>query len=131
VIVIGATGVLWSVLIYGSLFVFMQSDWMSKQMAPNAQEELTNVARQLEFYKYENGDYPDSLQQLEKKDHWVFIVDPTQINRLKKTVYFQYVHLGDHYSLFSVGPDGIPHTRDDIYPVIPDTGSIRYGWIKP
>src|SRR5579872_6352546 len=72
-IVIGATGILWSVLIYGSLFLFTQSHWMSKQMVPGAQKELTNVARAIELYKYENGDYPDSLQQLEKKDHWIFI----------------------------------------------------------
>jgi hypothetical protein len=120
-----------SVLIYGSLFVFTQSHWMSKQMIPSTQKELTNVARQLEFYKYENGNYPDSLQQLMKKDHWVFIADPIQLNHFKKNVYFQYAHLGDHYTLFSLGPDGIAHTSDDIYPVIPDTGSIHYGWIKP
>lgn len=84
----------------------------------------------VEFYKIENGDYPDSLQQLSKKTRWIFTADPTQLNHLQKTVYFQYAHLGDHYTLFSVGPDGIAHTSDDIFPVIPDTGRIHYGWVK-
>jgi hypothetical protein len=129
-IVIGAAGILWSVLIYGSLFVFMQSNSFSKLMAPDAKQELTNIARELEFYKIENGDYPDSLQQLSKKTRWIFTADPTQLNHLQKTVYFQYAHLGDHYTLFSIGPDGLAHTSDDIFPVIPDTGRIHYGWIK-
>jgi hypothetical protein len=98
-------------------------------MVPSARESLSNLAKELEFYKYENGAYPDSLQQLERGGHLVFISDPTQPT-FKKPIYFQYQDLGDHYTLFSVGPDGIPHTSDDIYPVIPDTGRIQYGWVK-
>ena len=94
-----------------------------------AKGQLTDVARELEFYKLENGDYPDSLPQLMKENHPVFIVDITQFN-FKNMPYYQYKHLGDHYTLFSVGKDGIANTKDDIYPHIPDTGRIRYGWIK-
>ena len=49
-----------------------------------------------------------------------------------KKNYFEYQHLGEHYTLYSIGPDGIAPTSDDIYPVIPpDTGRIHYGWVKP
>jgi len=129
-IVIGAAGIIWSVLVYGSLFIFTQSKTMGKLMVPSARESLSNLAKEIEFYKYENGIYPDSLQQLERGHHLVFIWDPTQPT-FKKPIYFQYKNLGDHYILFSVGPDGIAHTSDDIFPVIPDTGRIHYGWINP
>jgi len=130
VVVIGAAGILWSIFLYGSLFIFTQSKTIAKLMVPSAREFLSNLAKELEFYKYENGVYPDSLPQLERGHHLVFISDPTQPT-FKKPIYFQYKNLGDHYILFSVGPDGIAHTSDDIYPVIPDTGRLHYGWIKP
>jgi hypothetical protein len=130
-IVIGAVSILWTVGLYGTLFYFgFFSEWGRKGFASIAKEQLTNTARELEFYKIENGDYPDSLRQLSKNNRIVFMADPTQFS-FKKTVYFQYAHFGDHYTLFSIGVDGIPHTRDDIYPDIPDTGRIHYGWIKP
>ena len=131
-IVIGAVSILWTIAIYGTLFyVGFFSSLGRKGWASIAKEELTNAASAIEFYKFENGDYPDSLQQLLKKNRPVFIADPTQFS-FKKTVYFQYAHLGDHYTLFSVGVDGVAHTSDDIYPAIPpDTGRIHYGWVKP
>ena len=131
-IVIGAVGILWTVALYATLFyIGFFSVWGRRGFASIAKQQLTNTAHELEFYKIEYGDYPDSLEQLLKKDRIVFIADPTQFS-FKKSVDFQYVHLGDHYTLFSVGIDGIPHTSDDIFPVIPpDTGRIHYGWIKP
>jgi hypothetical protein len=52
---IGAARILWSVFIYGSLFIFTQSKTMGKLMVPSARESLSNLAKELEFYKYENG----------------------------------------------------------------------------
>jgi Type II secretion system (T2SS), protein G len=130
-IVIGAFGILWSVAVYGTLFYFgFYSKWGRSGFAKAAQQQLTDDARELEFYKIENGDYPDSLQQLYRYNTFVFIVNPTQFS-FKNSIHYQYEHHGDHYTLFSVGIDGIAHTRDDIFPVIPpDTGRIHYGWIK-
>jgi hypothetical protein len=130
-IVIGGAGILWSVVLYGSLFYFGFFSPMGRNgFAKIAKQELTEVAHDLELYKLENGDYPDSLQQLLKGNRLAFINDPTQFGFMK-TTYFQYAHRGDHYTLFSVGVDGVAHTKDDIFPVIPpDTGRIHYGWIK-
>jgi hypothetical protein len=130
-ILIGAAGILWSAAVYGTLFyIGFFSPLGRNGFAKIAKQELTDVAHDLELYKVENGDYPDSLQQLLKGSRLAFITDPTQFS-FKKTVYYQYAHHGDHYTLFSVGIDGVAHTGDDIFPVIPpDTGRIHYGWIK-
>ena len=113
-----------------TLFYFgFISHWGRSGFASIAKEQLTNDARELEFYKVEYGDCPDSLPQLLKNGRLAFIADPTQFS-FKKTVYFQYMHLGDHYRLYSFGLDGIPNTADDIYPNIPDSGRIHYGWVK-
>jgi type II secretory pathway pseudopilin PulG len=130
-IVIGSAGILWSVVLYGSLFYFGFYSSVGRSVwASIAQKNLTDCAHALELYKLEYGDYPDSLQQLYKKNNFAFISDPTQIGR--KSTYLRYAHYGDHYTLYSVGVDGIANTRDDIYPAIPpDTGRIHYGWIKP
>jgi hypothetical protein len=130
-IVIGGIGILWTAGLYGTLFyIGFFSNWGRSGFASIAKDDLTNIAHELEFYKIENVDYPDSLQQLSRKNTFIFIADPTQFS-FKKTIYFQYAHRGDHYTLFSVGLDGVAHTSDDIFPVIPPgTGRIHYGWIK-
>jgi hypothetical protein len=132
-IVIGGAGIMWSVLIYGSLFYFgFFSDWGRRGFASIAQQFLTDDAREIEFYGIEHGEYPDSLAQLNKQNHMIMYGDPTQNFFKKKNNYFQYEKRGDHYTLYSLGPDGIAHTQDDIYPIIPpDTGRIHYGWVKP
>jgi hypothetical protein len=101
-------------------------NWFQEQTGViSARKSLTRTAKKLEFYKFEHGDYPDSLNQL-TTDEWSNIIDPMQ----QGFKFFQYQHLGHHYELFSVGRDHIPHTGDDIYPRIPDSGRIRYGWVK-
>lgn len=100
-------------------------NWFHDASIISAQRNLTRAAKKLEFYKYEHGDYPDSLNQL-NTDEWSNLIDPMQ----KGFKNFQYQHRGDQYELFSVGRDHKPHTADDIYPKIPDTGRIHYGWIK-
>jgi hypothetical protein len=97
---------------------------------PITRQWLTTDARELEFYKLEHGEYPDSLTQLSNQNNMIMIGDATQ-NIYGKSKYFLYKRMGDHYTLYSAGPDGIAHTSDDIYPDIPDTGRIHYGWVKP
>lgn len=44
--------------------------------------------------------------------------------------FFHYKKLDtNHYELFSVGPDQIPYTKDDIYPILPNSDSGRSGLI--
>ena len=90
-----------------------------------ARSDLDAIVRNLELYRLKNQRYPDSLKQLEKENPELFIIDPLQARNHKrdsskfKDIYFFYTRSGDKYDLFSAGPDGIPHTTDDIYPQKP------------
>lgn len=130
-ILIGIFCITFTVLIYSSLYyIGFVSDLGKSGWDKHAEMELTTLVKHIEFYKIENGKYPDSLQQLENKNEIIFLEDPTQIQKQKKnkTNYFNYKNLGDKYLLFSSGNDGIPNTKDDIYPKIKSNKNI--GWIK-
>jgi hypothetical protein len=81
----------------------------------------------------QHGQYPDSLQQLDAKgDSFVSIYD-TMSSDLKagaKEGPYQYHNFGNKYLLFSVGVDGKPHTKDDIYPSLRLTDTSKVGFIR-
>jgi len=43
--------------------------------------------------------------------------------------YYNYKKIGDRYLLFSSGQDGIPNTKDDLFPQIKITDSSKIGLI--
>jgi len=83
-----------------------------------AANELDEIAQSLQKYKLKHGYFPDSLQQLEKEDVFLSIKDPLLARNPEahRTLYFNYKKTEAGYILFSSGPDGIPNTKDDIYP---------------
>lgn len=131
-IVMGAVGILITVAIYGSLFYFtMNSATVGNGFARLSQIQLNDLVKSIEFYKLQHGSYPDSLQQLDTKDSFVNIDDPTQTFKSNKRVTYQYHKLtNDKYVLFSVGVDGIPGTKDDIYPEVSKGDSSRLGYVR-
>lgn len=84
------------------------------------QVQLNEVITQIEFYKLQNGFYPDSLQQLNSpKKYAVIIQDPLLVlSKPQSQTIFNYQRLENHYKLFSSGIDLIANTKDDIYPSI-------------
>ena len=80
----------------------------------------------------ENNNYPDSLEQITNDNKFFAIYDPFLLRKLDKNIkiMFNYEKLGNKYTLFSVGVDGEPHTSDDIYPTLPDSNGLQYGWIR-
>jgi hypothetical protein len=96
-----------------------------------AQKDLNTLLRYIEFYKIEHGVYPDSLEQVTGKKGYdlVSIIDPIQSFNNKQKLDFIYKRVGIHYYLFSSGQDGIPYTKDDIYPVVATGDSTRIGLI--
>lgn len=128
-LVIGVACMLFTVCVYYSLYRFSQSEMALQTVDSIAQEELNALVAHVEFYKLENGVYPDSLPQLSGSGRFVPIYDHSQLARYDKTVPFNYENLGDKYLLFSSGPDGIPHTGDDIFPQL-KSGSDQIGWTK-
>lgn len=116
-VLIGIGSIAFTVAVYGTLFyVGFKSDFGKGQFAQISKMELNTLVKQVEFYKIQNGLYPDSLQQLQEKDEFINIHDPLMNNR--KNDLYNYHRVGNKYTLFSSGIDGIPNTSDDIYPSI-------------
>lgn len=130
-IAIGAFGIVFTIVIYSSLFAFMmRSDVTADGFKSIAQTQLNQLVEEIEFYRLQHGNYPDSLHQLLKTDGFAPIHDVLQGSRMLKSVYFNYEKIGDKYTLFSSGKDGIPHTADDFYPQIDIPDSSKIGLIR-
>ena len=117
--VTGGLGIALTVVLYGSLFYFgfvKRGGIYDDLRAQMAQDSLNGVARSVEFYKLQNGSYPESLKILEDslpKGSTVFVFDPTEIKYSGTSRYFYYEKVGaDHYYLRGLGPDGTPFTRE-------------------
>jgi len=130
-VIIGALGIVTSIFMY--FFIVSSAREVSRQFNGGfvsiSQMELKELIKNIEFYKMQNGQYPDSLQQLIKGDNMVTIYDPILTNQ--KNPYFIYEKIGDKYTLFSAGKDGIPHTADDFYPLMDEYDSSKTGYIRP
>ena len=125
-IIIGIACMVFTVIVYSSLFyVGFKSDFGKKAWEEHAQMQLNTLVKHIEYYKLENGKYPDSLQQLESTNEVIFLNDPTQ----SMNTYYNYKNLGDNYLLFSSGTDRIPNTEDDIFPKI-NSNNKNIGWTK-
>lgn len=125
---IGIGGMLFSIILYSSLYYYgFKSAAGKKLWAEMAQMQLNTLIKNVEFYKIENGQYPDSLQQLIDRDEFVNISDPLRSINMEKNTEYNYKNLGSRYLLFSSGIDGITNTKDDIYPKV-DTSNKNIGW---
>ncbi len=123
--IIGACGIGFSVIIYGSLFYFgfVQKggvyDDLRIELSKNT---ITILVQSIEFYKTQNGNYPDSLETLRQslpENSMVFVHDPTHVQMGGEPRYYHYELTGQsNYYLLGVGPDEQPYTNDDILPNI-------------
>ena len=131
---IGTLGILITGAFFlGGLFYSKYSNVGKAKRVELARYSLNQVMRDVEFYKLQFGHYPDSLQELKFVDITVFIKDPLSQKGVfsKKLDYLNYKKVdSSHYTLFSAGLDQIPHTVDDVYPFIPDSGFGKSGLIK-
>lgn len=94
------------------------------------QGQLNTLFKTIEFYKVENGVYPDSLEQLKKDDKTLSIYDFMTMSSVShKMVLYNYSKSGQKYHLFSSGLDGIPNTSDDIYPQMRKEDTAKFGLI--
>jgi hypothetical protein len=129
--IIGAAGILLTVLVYGSLFYAMKNAPIFKKgFADIAQMQLNSLTKNIEFYKLQHGQYPDRLEQLLDDDKLVPITDAIQLNQRRENSNYNYQKIGDKYLLFSSGQDGIPNTSDDLFPQIAVSDSTKIGLIK-
>jgi hypothetical protein len=126
---LGAGGILFTFVVYGSLFYFgfMQRggvyDGLRAQMA---QSTINALVPQIEFYRLQHGDYPASLNELRKASSgqaMLMTFDPSSF--VPRPFYYERVG-NDHYYLRGVGPDGKVFTADDLVPtiIVPDGSHI-------
>lgn len=128
--IIGAAGILITVAVYGSLFYMIRhSSFFKENMAEISQTQLNNLVKNIEFYKIQHGQYPDSLPQLLQDDELAPIYDAAFFDEKLKSKYYNYRRLDDKYTLSSSGQDGIPSTNDDMYPHIIFSDSSKIGLI--
>jgi len=121
---IGAGGIALSFLIFS--LMKPDSKTMQRGLADVDTIQLNSLVKEIEFYKIQNGAYPDSLQQLDIKNSFTNTSDA--LLNGKKNNLFNYHKIGKKYTLFSSGIDQTPNTSDDIYPSIDTT---RTGLIIP
>ena len=131
-IIIGFSGIVFTMCISAFLFYYLNlGRVMRSGFAGNSQMQLNTLMKDIEFYKIKNGAYPDSLEQISKDDPMAWIDDPLQSGfGNSENIKFNYQKVGNHYYLFSSGIDGIPNTKDDIYPQVAPTDSAKFGLIR-
>ena len=129
--IIGAAGILWTIIVYSTLFYAgTHASVFTKGFEDISQMQLNSLVKNVEYYKLTHGRYPDSLQQLLEEDKLAPINDAAQGMKIKKSSYYNYEKIGDKYSLFSSGQDGITNTKDDLFPQVKITDSSKIGLIK-
>ncbi|WP_288368469.1 type II secretion system protein GspG [uncultured Alcanivorax sp.] len=136
--IIGACGIGFSIILYALLFYFgfVQRggvyDDLRVQLSKNT---ITSLVQAIEFYKTQNGQYPESLEALRKslpENSMVFVHDPTDVQMGGEPRYYHYeLQDQDHYYLLGVGPDGQPYTNDDVLPNIEINQNSGVGLLIP
>ena len=123
--IIGACGIAFSIILYGSLFYFgaVQRGGVYDELRSQlSKTTITSLVQAIEFYKTQNGQYPESLETLRKslpENSLVFVFDPTHVQMGGEPRYYHYeLKDEDHYYLLGIGPDEKPYTSDDVLPNI-------------
>ncbi len=127
-VLIGFAAMSFTIILYGSFVIYSISDANRKNFIPLAQQQLNGLVKDIEFFKLENGHYPDSLSQLLSLPNHTPIFDPVSARMNENHKNFNYQRVGNHYFLFSSGIDKIPNTDDDIFP---DVDTLGIGLLIP
>ena len=129
--IIGAAGIVWTIIVYSTLFYAgTHASIFKKGFEDISQMQLNSLIKNIEYHKLTHGQYPDSLKQLLDDDKLAPINDAAQGMNTKGKVYYNYERIGEKYSLFSSGQDGIPNTKDDLFPQVTITDSSKIGLLK-
>ncbi len=131
-ILIGSACILFTIGVYSFLFHEMKfGKETGNNFAQISQMQLNGLVKDIEFYKFQYGNYPDSLQQIQKDNSFISIVAPLLLRKSTSgNLNYQYQIIGNKYKLYSVGIDGIANTADDIYPTLTISDTSKIGFIK-
>ena len=141
-LILGIVGILITIGLYGSLFYFgfikrggIYDELRTKTIQ---EQQLPNTINAIEAYKARFGKFPDKIEDLKQISNDPFImVDQLQVlgqlsKKPKNEVdnYFYYENREDYYYLFSKGIDGLPFSKDDVFPII-NLSAGKTGYKKP
>lgn len=130
---LGAGGIAFSVILYGSLFYFgfvQRGGIYDGLRAQMAQSTINELVPQIEFYRLQHGTYPPSLDALRRASagqSMLMTFDPSSV--IPRPFYYEPVG-NDHYYLRGVGPDGKVFTADDLIPDVDIPVDGRIGLLK-
>ncbi len=123
--IISSCGIGFSIILYSSLFYFgaVQRGGVHDDLRAQLRKAtITSLVQAIEFYKTQNGSYPESLEILSKslpENSMEFVYDPSNVQMGGKSRYYYYQLEGiSHYYLLGLGPDEKPYTKDDLLPDI-------------
>lgn len=127
--IVGSFAVLCSMLISGYCYYqLFLSEEAQVRKARIAQIEINELVKDIEFWKTQHGNYPDSLKQVLSIDRLAPLVDPLSSSWRGRTELFRYENLGNRYRIFSVGIDKTAGTDDDIFPDFNNPGNNKFGF---
>ena len=140
-ILLGFVGISFTVAVYGTLFYkgFVERGGIfDKLRSQMAQPMHTDLIKKIEYYKLQEGAYPERLEELAPEDKqeaqsFIMIYDPTYTDLKMKEprlFYYELINEGQNYYLLSSGPDGLPFTEDDIHPVVTEEEMQNIGYEK-
>ncbi|WP_290841276.1 hypothetical protein [Flavobacterium sp.] len=123
-VIIGSIAIVGAVCNYIYFQNFDFDAWQKRSSEEMSRMLMASVIDEIESFNDKHGKYPSKLKELSTTDYWVNTNDPIST----KNAEFNYKKSGNGYSLFSSGIDGIPNTKDDIFP---DHNSVtNTGWKK-
>lgn len=123
---LGIGGILFTVAVYSLLFYFgFKSDSSYNSWNVFTKNDLNKGFVYIEFYKTQEGTYPDSLSYFKKYDTFIRMRDSPN----DKEFYYEKTSDSTYY-FFGLGKDGLPFTVDDIYPEISEKSLNQNGLIK-
>lgn len=131
--IIGGLGILWTILIYLYLTPFSIKERQSSAFKKNYIEMSQNkLVKDIEYFKIIHGKYPDSLKELLKENESAPIYDfSRKLDVNKGNQLYNYHKIGDKYTLFSSGLDGLINTKDDLFPLLDTIENTKIGYIHP
>ena len=111
VIVLGILGIVFTLVVYGSLyyFGFVSETGPFAELKPKLNQQLiTNNVGALELYKKKPGNYPTTLEEAIEDDFSILPLDA-----YSRSFYYEAKQAGQSYELRSLGADGQYGTDDD------------------
>jgi hypothetical protein len=116
---LGCSGILLTIILYSSVYYIgvKQRGGVADYSRVEMDGYLLKYLKEsLIKYKSMYGNYPSNLNELKKSG--IQIKDPILyfIKGYKGDSLFYYQVKADTFQLFSVGIDGLPFTKDDVYP---------------